>query len=159
MSLFCECNSLRIAQNIQNEVSVESSIFTDIFAYQRISLKGTLNGSAKETCIVSYGTKTTKAVVVKLYHSHPSKVSEGKKKGRKQTKRKEKEKGKKEINLVDLSLYKFLGVEEAEQLENQVVLEQSLKRRTVSHCVTPNDAKRVLAIGRLGRTKSLIESV
>ena len=86
--------TVRIGQNIQNGVSVERSIFTDIDAYQLISLKGTLNGSTKETCIVSYGTKTTKAVVVKLYHSHPSKVSEGKK-GRKERKRKEKKERKK----------------------------------------------------------------
>lgn len=116
MSLFCECNCLRFAQNIENQVSVERCIFTDIVAYQRISLKGTLNGSTKETWIVSYGTKTTKAVVVKLYHSHQSKVSEGKKKGRKERKRQEKKKGKKEINLIDSSLYKLLGVEEAEHL-------------------------------------------
>ena len=35
---FCECNSVRIGQNIQNEVSVERSIFTDVVAYQLISL-------------------------------------------------------------------------------------------------------------------------
>ena len=108
--------TVRISQNIQNEVSVERSLFTDIVAYQLISLKGTLNGSTKETCIVSYGTKTSKAVVVKLYHSHPSKVSEGKKKGRKERKEKKRKKGKKEINLIDSSLYKVLGVEEAEHL-------------------------------------------
>ena len=94
MSFFVSV-TVRISQNIQNEVSVERSIFTDIVAYQLISLKGTLNGSTKETCIVSYGTKTSKAVVVKLYHSHPSKVSEGKKKGRKERKEK-KRKEKKE---------------------------------------------------------------
>ena len=108
--------TVRISQNIQNEVSVERSIFTDIVAYQLISLKGTLNGSTKETCIFSYGTKTSKAVVVKLYHSHPSKVSEEKKKGRKERKEKKRKKGKKEINLIDSSLYKVLGVEEAEHL-------------------------------------------
>ena len=96
MLLFCECKSIRIGQNIQNEVSVESSIFTHIVAYQLISLKGTINGSTKGICIVSYGTKTTKAVVVKLYHSHPSKVSEGKKEPRKK-KRKEKKERKEEI--------------------------------------------------------------
>ena len=36
--LFCECNSVRIGQNIQNEVSVEGSIFADVVAYQLISL-------------------------------------------------------------------------------------------------------------------------
>ena len=87
--------SVKISQNIQNEVSVERSIFTDIVAYQLISLKGKLNGSTKETYIFSYGTKTSKAVVVKLYHSNPSKVSEGKKKGRKERKEK-KRKEKKE---------------------------------------------------------------
>ena len=35
---FCKCNSVRIGQNIQNEVSVERSIFTDVVAYQLISL-------------------------------------------------------------------------------------------------------------------------
>ena len=45
---FCECNSVRIGQNIQNEVSVERSIFTDVVAYQLISLNWTLTGSKKE---------------------------------------------------------------------------------------------------------------
>lgn len=83
-------------------------------------------------------------------------MKERRKEGSKE-KEKKRKKGKKEINLIDSSLYKVLGVEEAEQLENKVVLKQSLKRRTVSHCVTPNDAKRVLAIRRLGRTKSVIK--
>ena len=34
--LFWECNSVRIGQNIQNEVSVERSIFVDVVAYQLI---------------------------------------------------------------------------------------------------------------------------
>ena len=45
---FCKCNSVRIGQNIQNEVSVERSIFTDVVAYQLISLNWTLTGSKKE---------------------------------------------------------------------------------------------------------------
>ena len=36
MILFCECNSVRIGQNIQNEVSVKISIFADIVVYQLI---------------------------------------------------------------------------------------------------------------------------
>ena len=35
---FCECNSLKISQNIQNEVSLERSIFADVVAYQFINL-------------------------------------------------------------------------------------------------------------------------
>ena len=35
---FCECNSVRIAQNIQNEVSLDGSIFADLVAYQFINL-------------------------------------------------------------------------------------------------------------------------
>ena len=45
MLLFCECNSVRIGQNIENEVSVERLIFADVVAYQLIR---TLNGSRKE---------------------------------------------------------------------------------------------------------------
>ena len=37
--LFCECNSVRIGQNIQNEVSLERSIFADVVAYLFINLK------------------------------------------------------------------------------------------------------------------------
>ena len=35
----CECNSVRISQNIQlqNEVSLERSIFADVIAYQFIN--------------------------------------------------------------------------------------------------------------------------
>ena len=35
---FCECNSVKISQNIQNEVSLERSIFADVVAYQFINL-------------------------------------------------------------------------------------------------------------------------
>ena len=35
---FCECNSVRIGQNIQNEVSLERYIFADVVAYQFINL-------------------------------------------------------------------------------------------------------------------------
>ena len=45
MLLFCEYNSVRIGQNIENEVSVERFIFADVVAYQLIR---TLNGSRKE---------------------------------------------------------------------------------------------------------------
>ena len=41
---FCECNSVKISQNIQNEVSLERYIF----AYQFINLNRKLNGSRKE---------------------------------------------------------------------------------------------------------------
>ena len=34
--VFCESDSVRIGQNIQNEVSVERSIFADVVAYQLI---------------------------------------------------------------------------------------------------------------------------
>ena len=36
---FWECNSVRIGQNIQNEVSLERYIFPDVVAYQFIQLK------------------------------------------------------------------------------------------------------------------------
>lgn len=48
MLLFCECNSVRIGQNIENEVSVERFILADVVAYQLISINLTLNGSRKE---------------------------------------------------------------------------------------------------------------
>ena len=46
--LFYECNSVRIGQNIQNEVSLERSIFADVVANQFINLNGKLIGSRKE---------------------------------------------------------------------------------------------------------------
>ena len=45
---FCECNSVKISQNIQNEVWLERSIFADVVAYQFINLNWKLNGSRKE---------------------------------------------------------------------------------------------------------------
>lgn len=48
MLLFCECNSVRIGQNIENEVSVERFILADVVAYQLISINLTLNGLRKE---------------------------------------------------------------------------------------------------------------
>ena len=45
---FCECNSVKISQNIQNEVSLERSIFADVVAFQFINLNRKLNGSGKE---------------------------------------------------------------------------------------------------------------
>ena len=38
VTFFCECNSVRIGQNIQNEVSLERSIIADVVAYQFINL-------------------------------------------------------------------------------------------------------------------------
>ena len=38
VTFFCECNSVSIDQNIQNELSLERSIFADVVAYQLISL-------------------------------------------------------------------------------------------------------------------------
>ena len=35
---FCECNAVRIGQNIQNEISLDGSIFADLVAYQFINL-------------------------------------------------------------------------------------------------------------------------
>ena len=35
---FCECISVRIGQNIENEVSVERFIFADVAAYKLSSL-------------------------------------------------------------------------------------------------------------------------
>ena len=36
---FCECNSVKISQNIQNEVSLERYIFADVVAYQFMGRK------------------------------------------------------------------------------------------------------------------------
>ena len=47
LPFFCECNGVRISQNIQNEVSLE--IFADFVAYQVINLNWKLNGYKKET--------------------------------------------------------------------------------------------------------------
>ena len=51
-TFFSECNSDRIGQNIQNEVSLERSIFADVDAYQFININWNLNGSVY---IVPYG--------------------------------------------------------------------------------------------------------
>ena len=45
---FCECNSVKISQNIQNEVPLERSPFADVVAYQFINLNRKINGSGKE---------------------------------------------------------------------------------------------------------------
>ena len=37
--LFCQCNSVRITQNIQNVTSLERSIFADVVAYQFINFE------------------------------------------------------------------------------------------------------------------------
>ena len=44
--LFCECNVIRISQNIQNEVLLE--IFADVVPYLFINLNWKLNGFRKE---------------------------------------------------------------------------------------------------------------
>ena len=38
ITFFCRCNSVRIGQNIPNEVSLERYIFADAVAYQFINL-------------------------------------------------------------------------------------------------------------------------
>ena len=48
MDFFCECNSVRIGQNIHNEVSLERSIFSNVVTYKFTSFH--------------MGTKTTLAV-------------------------------------------------------------------------------------------------
>ena len=45
-SIGCDCNVVRISQNIQNEISLET--FADVVAYQFINLNWKLNGSRKE---------------------------------------------------------------------------------------------------------------
>ena len=49
----CYPNSVTIGQNIQNEVSLERSIFADFVAYQFINLNWKLNRS-REECIRRY---------------------------------------------------------------------------------------------------------
>ena len=44
--LFCECNVVRISQNIQNEISLDT--FCDVVAYKFINLNWKLNGFRKE---------------------------------------------------------------------------------------------------------------
>ena len=47
VTFFCECNSVRIGQTIQNEVSLERSIFVDVVAYQfinKLKVKGVQEG-------------------------------------------------------------------------------------------------------------------
>ena len=43
---FCECNVVRISQNIQNEISLDT--FCDVIAYKFIKLNWKLNGFRKE---------------------------------------------------------------------------------------------------------------
>ena len=50
VTFICECNSVRIGQNIQNEVALERYIFADVVAYQFVNLNWKLNGSGEE-CI------------------------------------------------------------------------------------------------------------
>ena len=44
----CVCNSVCNGQNIQNEISLERSIFADVVTYQLINFTWKLNGSRKE---------------------------------------------------------------------------------------------------------------
>ena len=44
----CVCNSVSNGQNIQNEISLERSIFADVVVYQLINCNWKLNGSRKE---------------------------------------------------------------------------------------------------------------
>ena len=44
--LFCECNVVRISQNIQNEISLDT--LCDVVAYKFINLNWKLNGFRKE---------------------------------------------------------------------------------------------------------------
>ena len=48
VTFFCECNSVRIGQNIQNKASLEIFIFADVIVYRFINLNWTLSGSRKE---------------------------------------------------------------------------------------------------------------
>ena len=61
--LFCECNSLRVGQNIQNELSLERHIFAaHVVAYQFINFNWKLNGSREEFIPRSMWSYTTLAV-------------------------------------------------------------------------------------------------
>ena len=44
----CVCNSVSNGQNIQNEISLERSIFADVVAYQLLNLTWKLNESRKK---------------------------------------------------------------------------------------------------------------
>ena len=46
--LFCKCNSVRIGQNIQNDASLERSVFAKVVAYQFINFKWKPNGSIED---------------------------------------------------------------------------------------------------------------
>ena len=64
--LFCECNVVRISQNIQNEISLDT--FCDVIAYKFINLNWKLNGLRKENMhdhasFHIYGVIMAKAVV------------------------------------------------------------------------------------------------
>ena len=48
VTFFRQCNSVRIGQDIQNEVSLERCICADVVAYQFINLNWEQNGSRKE---------------------------------------------------------------------------------------------------------------
>ena len=93
ITFFCRCNSVRIGQNIQNEVSLERYIFADAVAYQFINLNSKLNSPGwnvyiKPTCsrtlvggegaatrslvyIVPYGSYTNLAVRKWLAYNRP----------------------------------------------------------------------------------------
>ena len=60
---FSACNSVRIAQNIQNELLLERYISADVVAYQFLNLNWNLNGSREECInIIPYGSYTILAV-------------------------------------------------------------------------------------------------
>ena len=60
--LFCECNSVRIGQDIQNEVSLERFVFADVVAYQLFIFNWKLSGSREEFIPRSIWSYTTLAV-------------------------------------------------------------------------------------------------
>ena len=61
--LFCECNSVRVGQNIQNELSLERHIFAaHVVGYQFINFNWKLNGSREEFIPRSMWSYTTLAV-------------------------------------------------------------------------------------------------
>ena len=49
--LFCECNVVRISQNIQNVISLDT--FCDVVAYKFIDINWKLNGFRKKICMIT----------------------------------------------------------------------------------------------------------
>ena len=60
---YITCNSVRIGQNLLNEVPVERSILADFAFFYRKSLNEKMNGSMKENVHGSKRTKKPKTVV------------------------------------------------------------------------------------------------